>query len=483
MILKLIEHDFHYEAENLCRLFFPYEKIEISDETGEEYVLTQIEKGENTKYSVKAVISGEVFSDFIQCENTDEKEEKRILSVLLYNILNKATGIKPQWGILTGIHPVKTFRLLSDEIGIEEAKKFFKEKYLADDTKIELAERTLREQNEIIRDINQDYFSLYLSVPFCPSRCSYCSFVSQAVNQSRKLIPQYVELLCKELVHTGEIVKELGLKMKSVYIGGGTPTVLTADELYKVMETVKESFDFTCCEEYTVEAGRPDTITREKLEVIKKFGAKRISINPQSMNDNVLKAIGRKHSAKEILDALKMAREIGFDCINNDLIIGLPEDTPESFKNTLDTLIALSPENITVHALALKHAAEMMQDKDKDYHKNLLVSRMADYSVQALTKAGYYPYYLYRQSRMTGNLENIGWCREGNQCRYNIYTMEETQSIIACGAGAVSKFIDFESGEIKRIFNFKYSYEYVSRHDEILSRKDDLKKLWLSKRS
>lgn len=482
MILSISGHDFHYEIENLCRLFFPYEKIEFAAPSGERYVIAEVEKSEKIKYTVKAFIEGVEISDFCFSENCDEKEQRRVLSVLLYEVLKESTKITPQWGILTGIRPVKTFRMLSSEIGAEKAKEYFLDKYLVSEKKLELALRTLSEQNEIIKVSDQDYFSLYLSIPFCPTRCSYCSFVSQAVAQSKKLIPDYISLLCEELRHTGRIAKELGIKMKSAYIGGGTPTVLTAQQLEMVMETVNEAFDFSFCDEYTVEAGRPDTITLEKLAVIKKYAAERISINPQSMNDNVLKAIGRKHCANDIFKAFDMARQVGFENINTDVIIGLPEDTPESFKNTLDTLISLSPENITVHALALKSAAEIMHDTEKDYHKSLLVSQMTDYSVSALLKCGYAPYYLYRQSRMAGNLENIGWSKPEKQCRYNIYTMEETQSIVACGAGAVSKFIDFSNDKIKRIFNFKYSYEYVTRHNEILSRKDKLKELWQSRR-
>ena len=483
MILVMRGHDFFYEIESLCRLFYPYVKFEYTENQPEEedFLLAVIERGaDEDRYLAAARAGGEVRETEERAGKTGEKEEKRLLAALLFGILSDLTGKKPLWGILTGIHPVKTFRLLSEEIGEEAAARYFSERYFVSDEKISMARRTLSHQRKYLQAMDPKSFALYLSVPFCPTRCSYCSFVSQSVEKSRKLIPQYVKLLCRELSGTGKIARELSLNMTSVYLGGGTPTVLTAQELDEVLSAVRESFDFSSCGEFTVEAGRPDTITREKLRVMKSHGVNRISINPQSMNENVLRAIGRRHSAKEIIDAFYLAREEGFDNINMDLIIGLPEDTPESFSQTLSALVELYPENITVHALALKHAAQMMQDSDREYHKNEGVNEMAATSVSVLGEAGYEPYYLYRQSRMAGNLENIGWCRPGRECAYNIATMEEIESIIACGAGGVSKIIDFSRDLIRRVFNFKYSYEYVSRHDEIMARKEEVRDLFLA---
>lgn len=482
MILVMRGHDFFYEIESLCRLFYPYEKFEYTDRPPEEgdFLSAVIERGEEQDcYLAAARVAGVYDQSSETAQKTAEKEEKRLLAVLLYKILCEKTGKKPLWGVLTGIHPVKTFRLLSGEIGEEEAARYFANEYLVSQEKISMARRTLRNQQKYLHAMDPRSFALYLSIPFCPTRCSYCSFVSQSVEKSRKLIPQYVKLLCEELRYTGKIARELSLRMTSAYLGGGTPTVLTAQELDEVLAALKESFDFSDCGEFTVEAGRPDTITREKLRVMKRREVNRISINPQSMNENVLRAIGRRHSPQEIVDAFYLAREEGFDNINMDLIIGLPEDNPERFSETLSKLLELSPENITVHSLALKHAAQMMQDAEKDYHKNEKVSEMAETSVAMLGQAGYEPYYLYRQSRMAGNLENIGWCKEGRECAYNIATMEEIESIVACGAGGVSKIIDFSKDLIRRIFNFKYSYEYVARHDEILRRKDEVRDLFL----
>ena len=482
MILLMRGHDFFYEIESLCRLFYPYEKFEYAEQEPKagDYLTAVIERGETEdRYLAGARIAENCRTAQETAPKAAEREEKRILAALLFRVLSEQTGKKPLWGVLTGIHPVKTFRLLSQEIGEAEAAEYFREKYYVSPEKISMAQRTLRNQQKYLNAIDPRSFALYLSIPFCPTRCSYCSFVSQSVEKSRKLIPQYVKLLCEELRCTGRMARELSLRMTSVYLGGGTPTVLTAQELDEVLSAVKESFDFSDCGEFTVEAGRPDTITREKLRVMKRREVDRISINPQSMNENVLRAIGRKHSAQEIIDSFFLAREEGFDNINMDLIIGLPEDTPESFCETLAKLLELSPENITVHALALKHAARMMQDAEKEYHKSEKVSEMAEASVSMLSGAGYEPYYLYRQSRMAGNLENIGWCRPGRECAYNIATMEEIESIVACGAGGVSKVIDFSKDLIRRIFNFKYSYEYVARHEEILRRKDEVRSLFL----
>lgn len=483
MILYIEGHDFHYETENLCRLFFPYERIlVVREETAsneEAYASCVIsQNGEELFYYVSIILDGKkrFLSDSSQHKEISEQE--RDLCSLLFKLLSGVTGKRPEWGILTGIHPVKRFRVLCDEIGVEKARDYFKNIYLVSDKKTGIAEDTMKQQLSIIKKNDAKSFSLYISIPFCPTRCSYCSFVSQSVERSKKLIPEYVEKLCEEIKHTGKVAKETGLLLRSAYIGGGTPTILSAIELDKIMKTARASFDFSLCDEFTVEAGRPDTITAEKLCVIKDNGADRISINPQSMNDDVLAAIGRKHSANDVITAFKMARELGFDNINMDVIIGLPGDTPESFNDTVNTLYRLSPENITVHALSLKHASRMTYEKEIESHKSAQADEMQMCSEEILRSNGYVPYYLYRQSRMAGNLENIGWCKPGKQCEYNIYTMEEVQTIIACGAGGVTKIKDPYTDTLERIFNFKYSYEYISRFDEILVRKNKIPELY-----
>jgi oxygen-independent coproporphyrinogen-3 oxidase len=344
--------------------------------------------------------------------------------------------------------------------------------------KILLASKTMHREEKILAQNSPQDFSLYLSVPFCPTRCAYCSFVSSSVEKTMKLIPQYVELLCKEIEAAAKQAEKLNLHLVSVYMGGGTPTTLTAQQLDQVLSCVKRSFDFSLCREYTVEAGRPDTITSEKLAVLKKWGTDRISINPQTLNDRVLEVIGRRHTAKQTREAFLMARKAGFENINMDLIVGLPGESVESFYDTLNTLLEWAPESITVHDLALKRSSRLYQE-GKIQEDAAAACVMLDYADRILPENGYTPYYLYRQSRMVGNLENVGFAKPGFESPYNVFIMDESQHILGCGAGAVTKLcVPQKSGQrIRRIFNFKYPFEYISRHEEILERKKQVSEL------
>jgi oxygen-independent coproporphyrinogen-3 oxidase len=315
-----------------------------------------------------------------------------------------------------------------------------------------------------------------VSIPFCPTRCSYCSFVSHSIGteNARKLVPQYVEKLCEEIQFTAKKAKENGLVLTTVYWGGGTPTTLDADQLDKVLTAIEDNFDLSKCQEYTVEAGRPDTITQEKLHILKKHGVNRISINPQTFNDDVLKEIGRKHTTALTVEKYNLAREIGFDSINMDLIAGLPTDTFESFKNSVDKAIESGADNITVHTLALKRSSEIVTENEKDSVNAENIEQMLDYSIEALTKAGYKPYYMYRQSKALGNFENVGWCKEGKECVYNILMMEEYQHILSVGAGSVTKLLSPNIEKIERIFNYKFPFEYISRFSSLIEKKEDI---------
>ncbi|HEX3026404.1 MAG TPA: coproporphyrinogen dehydrogenase HemZ [Clostridia bacterium] len=294
-----------------------------------------------------------------------------------------------------------------------------------------------------------------------------------------RLIPKYLALLCKEITHTAAVAAGLGLRLESVYVGGGTPTTLSAEQLKTLLDTVRSCFDLSTCRELTVEAGRPDTITAEKLEALKSRGVTRISINPQTLNDDVLQNIGRRHTTQQTLSAYALAREHGFRNINMDLIVGLPGDSVESFQSTLDRVVSLSPESVTVHALALKRSARIFQEGGTAYSRDSeAAGQMLDYADSELLKNGYNPYYLYRQSRMIGNLENTGWAKPGFESPYNVFIMDETHSILACGAGAASIVKDPHSNRLERIFNFKYPYEYISRFEEMIIRKDQVKDLY-----
>lgn len=486
MLLLIHGHDFHYETENLCRVFFPYEAIRVRTQPDEEehtvVARAFIEPdgaGENYFASLTIGERTETAEDHTDTVLDNAGRERRLVLVL-FDVLTRFTGYRPAWGILTGVHPIKLFRSVAQNSSPEEAVRYFTDHLLVSPEKAELARRTAEVQEPFVQASGENSFSLYASVPFCPTRCSYCSFVSQTVERSARLIPEYVDKLCEELAYTAGVTKKVGLKLDSVYIGGGTPTTFSAEQLARTIQTIRSNFDLSDCKEFTVEAGRPDTITREKLIALRENGVTRISINPQSLNDEVLHRIGRAHSAGQTIEAFKLARSLGFDNINMDLIAGLPGDTPETFRETLDAVLELGAENVTVHALALKHSARMMQQADieQTHRDGASAAAMINYANEALTAAGYLPYYLYRQSRMVGNLENTGWCKPGYACAYNIYTMDETQTVVACGAGGVTKVRSPYSERLERIFNFKYSYEYVSRFSELLTRKDGIQTLY-----
>ncbi len=486
MKLLIYGHSFHYEMENLCRLFFHHQKIQVFENCreaqGEIVAITGLEpctEGQKLSVSLRTPKGFDEKTEILP-SGTSEGEIERRMGIALFSLLSAFCGIRPRWGILTGVRPVKLLRSLTGQFGQEEAVRILCEKYLVTPEKAELSRKTMWNEGKILERSRPDSFSLYVSIPFCPTRCSYCSFVSSSVEKSMKLIPEYVDRLAEELRFTGEVVKRCGLRLESVYFGGGTPTTLSPEQMRLLLQTVRDSFDLTYCQEFTVEAGRPDTITREKLEVLREAGVNRISINPQTLNDSVLQEIGRKHTAQETLDAFFLARECGMENINMDLIAGLPSDTLESFRNTLDTLLELDPESITIHTLSLKRSARIYQEEDGTTPEDdgAEAAEMLEYAGKVLPSAGYAPYYLYRQSRMVGNLENTGWSKPGCESPYNVYIMDETHTILACGAGAATKVKDPGSDRLERIFNFKFPYEYISRFHEILERKEKVEQLY-----
>ncbi|MBQ8267898.1 MAG: coproporphyrinogen dehydrogenase HemZ, partial [Clostridia bacterium] len=363
MKLCNIGHNFDYEMEKLIRLFLPFEKIEVlhTEQTDTRYAVCEVKQnGDDTIVRVKLVLeNGEAeFSAVVDKEIPDtRKETQHELGRQLLYCFEKITGYRPDWGILTGVRPAKLFSRYCNDYGNDYAEKFFKNKFLVNEEKLDLCKKAVEGEESIVKLSKDNSFSLYLSVPFCPTRCSYCSFVSHSIEKAQDIIPKYVELLCKELEITAEIAKKLGLRLETVYMGGGTPTTLSTEQLNRVLGTVNRCFDMSTVREFTVEAGRPDTIDADKLMAIKKNGVTRISINPQTMNDSVLSAIGRKHTAQDTVNAFNLARQIGFDNINMDLIAGLPTDTFGSFKNTLDGILKLDPESVTVHSLSMKRAS------------------------------------------------------------------------------------------------------------------------------
>ena len=489
MTLIFSGNDYKYELEGIMKLFIPaslFNHVYSNRiDTDDDYIYARERKYKGyTLLYVIASYNGKRLhkSHIIRAGDTGlDADCELIMSRLLYMLMQRLTGKSSGWGVITGIRPVKRVNaMISDGMDKEEITKTLKTKYLCSDEKCELSYLTAQIQKNALDELSKNSFSLYVSVPFCPTRCSYCSFVSQSVEGTMKLIPEYINKLCEEIRYTGSLVKKLGLRLDTVYFGGGTPTTFTAPQLERIMNTIAESFDMSALREYTIEAGRPDTITEDKLKTIKALGCKRISINPQTLNDNVLEAIGRKHTTAQFYVSFKLARRIGFECINTDIIAGLPSDTVESFKHTIDELIRLSPENITVHTLSIKRSARINQSHDRTVLDNP-ASEMVSYASEKLLEAGYRPYYLYRQKNMLDNLENIGWTKPGYESLYNIYIMEEVQTILAMGAGASTKLVDVENKRLERVFNYKFPLEYNKHFDLMLKKKDEIEDFYAEK--
>ena len=353
----------------------------------------------------------------------------------------------------------------------EEAREELEREYYVSPARARLAVDCAQASAEARRSLKDDEVSLYIGVPFCPTRCAYCSFVSADVGRTLKLVEPYVEGLLREAEETGRVLRGLGLKVRTFYMGGGTPTTLSADQLDRLLSKCEEALPLERCTEYTVEAGRPDTITREKLEVLKAHRIGRISINPQTLEEHVLEAIGRRHTPGDIRTAWELARSVGFDCVNMDLIAGLPRDSVTGFARSLEGVLALEPENVTVHTLALKKGSRLME-KGGTLPDGDEVTKMLDFSRKTLTTQGYIPYYLYRQKYMSGSLENVGWTRPGFESLYNIAMMEELHTVVSLGAGGVTKLIG--GGRILRLTNPKFPQDYLSGLDRVLGQKREL---------
>ncbi len=473
MNLYVKNHNFHFELENLTRLFFPNEKITVIRDFSEPqppYIYTEV----SDKITISVNIGSFNKSETAVKKLTDDDNEL-VSAQLLYKLLCDFTGLTQPWGILTGVRPVKLLRRLAEESNEEQAVKKFEKDFFVSNEKIALSRETEHNERKILELSKPESFSLYVGIPFCPSRCSYCSFVMASIERAEKLIEPYTKLLCEEIKRTAEIANKLGLRLETVYFGGGTPTTLSAEQLDTVLRTVNKSFDMSTCREFTVEAGRPDTIDIAKLFALKENKVDRISINPQTVNDEVLKTIGRKHTAQQFFDAFELARKCGFDNINTDLIAGLPTDTPESFKNSLDSIVRLNAECITVHTLCMKRASRLTTEGvTLDLQKARDAREMLAYTQNILGQNEYIPYYMYRQSRMVGNLENVGWSKKGFESLYNVYVMDETHTILACGSGGVTKLKRNNPDYLERIFNFKYPYEYIDRFDELIQRKSGI---------
>ena len=479
MKLYLFNHEYLYAAEQMLLTLFPEERPEYchGEPQGERAELYLSEGSKNFTAVCRLFLGGCEYLGKAAFEKARAEDElsktkylQRIIKLSFYRAALRAGIEKPVWGALTGIRPGK---LLSNvlETGMSEKaalKSFMRDNDVSPE-RAQLCLHTARAGLACARSLKKGDICLYIGIPFCPTRCSYCSFVSQSVQKSMQLIPTYLSALYREIDATAAVVREAGLRPVAVYMGGGTPTTLTAEQLDELCTRLEAAFDLEAVREYTVEAGRPDTITKDKLEVIKRHGVTRVSVNPQTMDDEVLEAIGRKHTAQDVLDALEIVNAVGGFAVNMDLIAGLPLDTPECFKKTLETVLSLRPENITVHTLALKRGSgiklgETPRPSPED------VGKMIDFANGALFSAEYEPYYLYRQKYMSGGFENVGWQRGHTESIYNISIMEELCSIISVGGGASTKLCLGE-GRIERMFDPKYPAQYIESIDKIVEDK------------
>ena len=417
---------------------------------------------------------------FCETEGLDRKEKKNVLKQELYKMVSTGLDRELPWGTLSGIRPTKiAMKLLDEGATDDEVFRYMKDVYLASDEKAQLSVDIAKREKALLDKVDYDNgYSLYIGIPFCPSTCAYCSFTSYPLGVWRKSVDRYLDALEKEIDYTAQ--KFYHKKLNSIYIGGGTPTTLEPYQLDRLIRKIRCSFDLKDCLEFTVEAGRPDSITREKLMALKKNGISRISVNPQTMKQETLDIIGRHHTVEDTIESFKLARELGFDNINMDLIMGLPEESIDDVKHTMEVIKELNPDNVTIHSLAIKRAARLTIFKDR-YQDMQMVNTQEHMSVceKYCKEIGLEPYYLYRQKGMAGNMENVGYAKAGKAGVYNILIMEEKQTIVACGAGASTKRVWAEPNpdgthRIERCENVKDVGQYIDRIDEMIERKQKL---------
>ncbi len=467
--------DFAYDIHSLIRAFYPGVDVAVY-QTGEEEP-GDYEKKLEVTYSDDAILlvwrtaEGKILGrqERAFSPKTGRAEIKNILKAMLYEILSEETGRKLPWGNLTGIRPVKIpMSLLEQGWKNTQIAEYMRNTYYTSNEKTALAISIANRERAILKDIDyENGYSLYVGIPFCPSVCLYCSFSSGSIAAWENYVDAYLDALCKEIEACAAWSKK---KLQTLYIGGGTPTTLDAAQLSRLLQKLEQCFDCGHLREFTVEAGRPDSITREKLAVLKEHPVTRISINPQTMNDQTLEIIGRRHTVRQVTDAFALAREMGFDNINMDLIVGLPGEGYAEVEHTMREVTRLNPDSITVHSLALKRATRLNLFRD-EYRETSFVnsSEIMDMTAGYAASVQQFPYYLYRQKNMAGNFENVGYARAGAEGIYNILIMEEKQSILALGAGASTKIVNGE--KIERVENVKDIRGYIERIDEMIARK------------
>ena len=484
MKLYLYGHEYKYAVEQMLLTLFPNERPEYPDTppAGDRMEI-RLSRGEKLTTARCILHLGDmVWHGTARAENAGLREPlqrdrvcQRLVKNAIYRAALKAGIKKPAWGALTGVRPGKLLAgLISSGLSERQALRRFTEEYDVSPERAALCLATTRETLKAEASLAENDVCLYVGIPFCPTRCAYCSFVSQSVEKSMKLVAPFCETLEQEIAATAAQVKALGLTPVSLYMGGGTPTTLSAQQLDRLCTVLEREFDLSSLREYTVEAGRPDTITEEKLRVLRKHGVDRVSVNPQTMDDRVLELIGRKHTAADIVTALEKVRSVGGFDVNMDLIAGLPGDSAAGFRDTLEKVLALGAENVTVHTLSLKKGSRITLE-ETPIPEAAEVAEMLDYAGKRLTEAGYAPYYLYRQKFMSGGFENVGWAKDKRVNLYNIVIMEELRSILAMGGGGSTKLVRLDGGRNIRLMAPKYPLEYIEKISETCAEKTKIR--------
>jgi len=468
MKLTLIGHDDRYAVEQLQMALFP-------EGTEGEATSTLHRDAIWLTATAKITVNGKTAAASRRIKAADEtvRLRRRALQQSYYLAATQLLPCLPAWGALAGVRPTKiTTKHMLEGGTPKSADKLMKDIYYVTDDRRKLAVDCSISTVNAAKLLEPSDLSLYVGIPFCPTRCTYCSFVSRTIGKKTELLNPYLEALLKELEITGRLLADSGKRVRTIYIGGGTPTTLTTAQMAYLLDAIRDSFDLSRCIEFTVEGGRPDTLDAEKLRTIYNHGADRMSINPQTMEDHVLKACGRPHKAADVIRAYGEAVDAGFKAINMDLIAGLPQDNFDGFRRSLDAVAALNPANITVHTLALKKGADLFE-KREGLSSAEAVTAMVDYANATLRSLGYKPYYLYRQKYMSGSFENVGWSRDDLDCLYNIYMMEEIHTILSLGGGGMNK-VNFPDGSLKRFHNPKFPEQYIEMIDDVCKQKEEM---------
>ncbi|MBQ4641441.1 MAG: coproporphyrinogen dehydrogenase HemZ [Oscillospiraceae bacterium] len=471
MNLTILGHQDRYPVEQLLMsLFGPDQPVEATSTLHRGRIwltaVTTLTKEGKTSRAVRRLKAAE----------ESVRLRRQTLQQSLYLAALPLLDAPPAWGALAGVRPTKlSTKHLLEGSSLKSADKLLKDVYFVTPSRRQLALDCSESTVRAVGLTNENDISLYVGIPFCPTRCSYCSFVSRTVGRQTHKLDGYLQSLHRELVHTGKLLATSGKTIRTIYIGGGTPTTLSGAQLADLLEAIRNAFDLSRCVEFTVEGGRPDTLDAEKLRIIRQHGVDRMSINPQTMEDAVLRACGRPHKAADVITAYRQAQDAGFAAINMDLIAGLPQDTYDGFCRSLDQVASLDPANITVHTLALKKGADLFEKK-VPLPSGQEVAAMVEYAGRTLRSLGYKPYYLYRQKYMSGSFENVGWSKGGADCLYNIYMMEETHTILSLGGGGMTK-VNLPDGTLQRFHNPKFPEQYLEQIDDVLRQKEELFRL------